>query len=108
MPPPSAESVATAAIPGPTPEQMAAASSIPPSQQDAMVQGMVDGLARRLQANPKDATGWIRLMRARMVLGETDAASEALQSGLAVFEGDAAVQAQLNTAANELGVPGAS
>ena len=104
LPPPSQGSVATAAIPGPTAEQMAAASSIPPSQQDAMVQGMVDGLARRLEANPKDATGWIRLMRARMVLGETDAASEALRSGLAAFRGDAATTAQINRAAEELGV----
>ncbi|HEY9553511.1 TPR domain-containing protein [Allosphingosinicella sp.] len=98
-------SVATAAIPGPTAEQIAAASSIPPSQQDTMVQGMVDGLARRLEANPKDATGWIRLMRARMVLGETDAASQALRSGLAAFEGDATTTAQINRAAEELGVP---
>ncbi|PWG03460.1 tetratricopeptide repeat protein [Sphingosinicella humi] len=105
MPPPSGGSTATAAIPGPTPEQMAAASSIPPSQQDAMVEGMVEGLARRLEANPRDAAGWIRLMRSRMVLGETDAASDALRSALAAFEGDAATTAQLNRAADELGVP---
>jgi cytochrome c-type biogenesis protein CcmH len=36
-------SVATAAIPGPTPEQMAAASAIPPGQQDEMVQGWYPG-----------------------------------------------------------------
>ena len=105
VPPPSGGSIATAAIPGPTPDQMAAASSIPPSQQDAMVQGMVDGLARRLEANPKDAAGWIRLMRSRMVLGETDAASQALRSALAAFDGDAATIAQLDRAADELGVP---
>ena len=105
LPPPAQRPIATAAIPGPTPEQMAAASSIPPSQQDAMVQGMVEGLARRLEANPKDSAGWIRLMRSRMVLGETDAASGALRSALAAFEGDAATTAQLNRAADELGVP---
>jgi cytochrome c-type biogenesis protein CcmH len=85
-------SVATAGIPGPTPEQLAAASSIPPSQQDEMVQGMVSRLANRLKANPKDADGWIRLMRARMVLGETGAAQDALRSGRAAFQGDAATQ----------------
>ena len=42
---------ATAAIPGPTGEQLAAASSIPPSQQDQMVRAMVDGLAARLRQN---------------------------------------------------------
>src|SRR3712207_5278609 len=105
MPAPSASSPATAAIPGPTPEQMAAASSIPPGQQDEMVQGMVNRLANRLKANPRDAQGWIRLMRARMVLGETAKARDALRSGLAAFRGDSATSAQLNRAAAELGVP---
>ena len=104
---PSGASVATAAIPGPTPEQLAAASSIPPGQQDEMVQGMVSRLAARLKANPKDADGWIRLMRARMVLGDTNAAQEALKSGRAAFNGDSATQARLAQAAAELGVPGA-
>jgi cytochrome c-type biogenesis protein CcmH len=108
MPAPAAApagTTATAAIPGPTREQMAAASSIPPSQQSDMVKGMVDRLANRLKANPKDTNGWMRLMRARMVLGDTDAAAAALRSGLAAFPGDAAAQAQLNRAADELGVP---
>ena len=98
-------STATAAIPGPTPEQMAQASSIPPGQQDEMVQGMVSRLANRLKSNPKDADGWIRLMRARMVLGETGMATEALQSARAAFAGDAATQGRLTQAAQELGVP---
>jgi cytochrome c-type biogenesis protein CcmH len=101
----SGPSLATAAIPGPTPEQLAAASSIPPSQQDSMVQGMVNRLADRLKANPKDADGWIRLMRARMVLGEGKAAGDALRTGRAAFAGDAATQARLDSAAQELGVP---
>ncbi|HEX8442990.1 MAG TPA: tetratricopeptide repeat protein [Allosphingosinicella sp.] len=99
------QSVATAPIPGPTPEQLAAASSIPPSQQDEMVQGMVSRLADRLKSNPKDADGWIRLMRARMVLGEAAAASEALRSARAAFQGDAPTQGRLDRAATELGVP---
>lgn len=105
MPAPSAGSAATAAIPGPTPEQLASASSIPPSQQSEMVKGMVERLASRLKSNPKDANGWMRLMRARMVLGDTDAAAEALRSGLAAFKGDAANQAAINKAADDLGVP---
>ena len=108
MPPPSGPSgasVATDAIPGPTAEQLAAASSIPPSQQDEMVQGMVSRLAGRLKTNPKDADGWIRLMRARMVLGETDKASAALRTGKEAFKGDPAAQSRLDQAAAELGVP---
>ena len=35
-----------------------------------MIHQMVDRLAGDLKANPHDADGWMRLMRARMVLGE--------------------------------------
>ena len=64
LPPPQpAPAAATAAIPGPTREQIEAARGIPPSQQDAMVQGMVDRLAtppapesaRRRRLDPADA-----------------------------------------------------
>ena len=108
LPPPRtpAASTATAAIPGPTREQMAAAQGIPPSQQDAMVKGMVERLANRLRQNPRDAEGWIFLMRSQMVLNEPAAAREALASGLAAFQGDAATQQRLRTAAQELGIPG--
>ena len=71
-----------------------------------MVRGMVERLAGRLRLNPRDADGWIRLMRSRMVLNQPDAAREALSSGLAAFQDDAAVQQRLRTAAAELGVPG--
>jgi cytochrome c-type biogenesis protein CcmH len=96
---------ATAGIPGPTPEQLAAASSIPPGQQSEMVKGMVDGLANRLRQNPKDADGWMRLMRSRMVLGQIEAAREAHKSGLAAFKQDSAARAKLDRAARELGIP---
>ena len=114
LPPPHApaapgpgSSTATAAIPGPTPDQMRAASGIPPSQQDQMVRTMVDGLAARLRQNPRDAEGWIRLMRSRMVLHDEPAAATALRSGLAAFQGDAATQGRLRAAASELGIPAA-
>jgi cytochrome c-type biogenesis protein CcmH len=100
-------SSATAAIPGPTREQLDAARSIPPGQQDAMVQGMVDRLANRLRQNPRDADGWIRLMRSRMVLNDPAAARQALNSSLAAFANDPATQQRLRTAAGELGVPAA-
>ena len=96
---------ATAGIPGPTPEQLAAASSIPPEQQSEMVKGMVDRLANRLRQNPKDTDGWMRLMRSRMVLGEIEAAREAHKSGLAAFKQDSTARAKLDRAARELGIP---
>lgn len=99
-------STATAGIPGPTREQIDAARAIPPGQQDAMVKGMVDRLAGRLRRNPRDAEGWIRLMRSRMVLNEPEAAAEALRSATAAFGDDAATRQRLRTAAQELGIPG--
>ena len=104
MPAGPRSTAATAAIPGPTPEQLAAASSIPPRQQSEMVQGMVDRLANRLKREPKDEDGWMRLMRARMVLGETKAARDAYRSGFAAFRDDPAARTRLNQAARELGV----
>ena len=96
---------ATGAIPGPTPQQLAAASSIPPSQQDEMVAAMVERLANRLKTNPRDADGWINLMRSRVVLKDQAKAKEALSSGLAAFQGDSATQGRLRSAAAELGIP---
>ena len=106
LPPATGGTAATAAIPGPTREQMEAARAIPPGQQSEMVKGMVDRLAARLRSNPRDADRWIMLMRSRMVLDEPQAAAEALRSALAAFEGDAAAQQRLRSAASELGVPG--
>jgi len=106
MPAPGAGGLAAAGIPGPTPEQIASASSIPPGQQDAMVKAMVQRLEDRLKANPRDADGWIRLMRSKAVLNDPAGARAALNSGLAAFQGDSATQARLNSAAAELGVGG--
>jgi cytochrome c-type biogenesis protein CcmH len=103
---PAAAPAATAGIPGPSQEQLAAASSIPPGEQDKMVSGMVERLAKRLAANPRDADGWIRLMRSRKVLGDAPGATKALQSGLAAFRDDPGTQARLRSAAAQLDVSG--
>jgi cytochrome c-type biogenesis protein CcmH len=105
--PEAAQSAATAAIPGPSPEQMRAASGMTPSQQSAMSQNMVERLAARLRQNPRDADRWMMMMRSRMVLSQPDLAAQALRDGLAAFQGDTATQAQLRQAAQQLGVPGA-
>lgn len=71
------------AVPGPSREQMDAAQQMSTEDRNAMVRSMVDRLAERLQENPNDADGWLRLARAREVLGETDAAREALRRAVA-------------------------
>jgi cytochrome c-type biogenesis protein CcmH len=94
------------AIPGPTGQQMAAASALPAGEQQAMIDGMVARLDARLAANPRDVEGWSRLMRARMVLGQADAAATALRTGLSAFSDDPSAQARLRAAAASLNVPG--
>ena len=104
--PAPASPAADAGSAAPTPEQMSAASAMTPKQQQAMVRGMVDRLATRLKDNPRDGEGWIRLMQARMVLGDRDAAAAAYRNATAAFPGDRAEQAHIADAARQFGVPG--
>ena len=100
------QDIASAGIPGPTRDQIKAATALPKGTQDQMIQGMVDGLEKKLQANPQNAQGWIMLMRSRVQLGEQKKAAEALQGGLAAFKNDGATSRQLREAAATLGVAG--
>lgn len=45
---------------------------------------MVDGLAARLEQSPDDLQGWVRLARARGVLGDTAAAVDAYARAVAL------------------------
>jgi len=63
------------------------------------IQAMVDGLAARLQANPDDPAGWVRLVRAYAVLRETDQRDLALANARRRYAGRADVLAQLSAAA---------
>ena len=94
-------------IPGPTAAQIAEAESMAPADQQAMIQGMVSGLEERLRASPRDRDGWVRLMRARMVLGDGTAATTAFRNGMRAFADSPADQAALTEAARGLRVPGA-
>ncbi|HVV29145.1 MAG TPA: tetratricopeptide repeat protein [Rhizomicrobium sp.] len=63
---------------------------------------MVAMLAARLKADPNDAPGWVRLMRAYTVLGETDKARQALADARKAFKGNADAQTAFATAAKAL------
>lgn len=60
-------------------EQEAAVEDMSPEEREAFIRSMVEGLATRLEQNPEDIDGWLRLVQARLVLGETDAALTALE-----------------------------
>ena len=98
---PAASTPAAAAIPGPTPEQMRAASGLAPGQQQAMVDGMVQSLAAKLQANPKNPDGWIMLMRSYSTLGRQSEARATLAKAKAA---NPQAAADLDTAARTLGI----
>ncbi|MEP2990592.1 MAG: tetratricopeptide repeat protein [Parasphingorhabdus sp.] len=97
---------ATAAIPGPSSQQMKEAAAMPAGQQEAMIANMVEGLDKRLQADPNDADGWIMLMRSRTQLGQTVQAQKALADGLEAFKNDGAQAKRIREAGVALGVGG--
>lgn len=94
-------------IPGPTAAQVTEAGSMSEADRQAMIQGMVGGLEERLRTSPRDRDGWVRLMRARMVLGDSAAATTAYRNSLRAFADSPAEQAALTEAARGLRVPGA-
>lgn len=62
---------------GPSAEDIAAASGLSQGQRAEMIRGMVDRLAERLSREGSDVEGWLRLLRAYMVLGDRDKAANA-------------------------------
>lgn len=69
-----------------------------------MVRGMVDRLASRLEISPHDADGWLKLMRARTVMGEMELAREALRRALAAFAEDKPTRERIISAAKDIGL----
>jgi cytochrome c-type biogenesis protein CcmH len=77
----------------------ASPSAAPVADQNAAIASMVDGLAAKLKAKPKDVEGWIMLMRSYQALGRTDDANAALASALSANPG---ATGALNAAASDL------
>ncbi len=67
-----------------------------------MIGGMVAKLAARLDENPDDLEGWLRLVRAYGVLGQRKEAEAALGRGRAAFADDKPALARLDAAEKEL------
>lgn len=68
---------APAAAAGPSADDVSAASNMSEDQRGEMVRGMVARLADRLHDNGADVEGWLRLVRAYVVLGDRDKARSA-------------------------------
>jgi cytochrome c-type biogenesis protein CcmH len=67
-----------AAPPGPTRADVEAAAGMSAEDRDQMIRSMVERLAARLEDQPDDREGWLRLARAYEVLGDPDKARDAL------------------------------
>ncbi len=97
--PPAAPSPAT---PGPNAADVNAAAQMSPQDRNAMVRGMVERLAARLDREPNDIDGWERLIRAYGVLGDKDKADAALKTARAALKDDPAALARLDAAEKAL------
>ncbi|TIL76746.1 MAG: c-type cytochrome biogenesis protein CcmI [Mesorhizobium sp.] len=73
---------------GPNAGDVDAAASMSPQDREAMINTMVAGLDEKLRQNPRDAEGWMQLIRSYVVLGKADQARDALNRGIAVFGPD--------------------
>ncbi len=83
-------------------EQMQGAEGMAPEDRMAMIRGMVDGLDAKLKANPSDIEGWLRLIRARVVLNEPDKSAVALATARTNFTGNDVNLKLLDELAREL------
>ncbi|EJL29660.1 cytochrome c-type biogenesis protein CcmI [Caulobacter sp. AP07] len=80
-------------------EQAAAPATGDQPEVETFIQGMVASLAARLEANPDDADGWVKLVRAYAVLGDTAHRDAALAKAQARFHDQPKVLAALRQAA---------
>lgn len=81
-----------------------AVAKMSPTDRQAFVQRMVDGLAARLKADGSDAAGWVKLIRAYEVLGRRDDAVKALADARLKLKSDVAGLAQVEDLARQLGL----
>jgi cytochrome c-type biogenesis protein CcmH len=83
-------------------EQIATGQDMKTEDRQQMIKSMVDGLEQKLGDNSNDIDGWMRLIRARTVLGETDRARAALVKAGQLFKDQPVKTASLEALAREL------
>jgi cytochrome c-type biogenesis protein CcmH len=85
---------------------IAAAKDMNEADRGAMIRGMVDRLASRLKQNGDDVEGWLRLVRAYIVMGDRDKAKSVLTEARQAVANDAERLRQLNEGLKNLGLDG--
>jgi cytochrome c-type biogenesis protein CcmH len=92
--PPQSQQDATETQSGPTQEQMGSAAQMPEGQRKDMIRGMVAQLAARLQTEPNDLEGWLRLARSYAVLDEPDKSVDAYEHAVKLKPDDVSIKLQ--------------
>ena len=75
-------------------------------ERNEMVQGMVARLADRLRQDGSDVEGWLRLLRAYMVLGDRDRANAAAGDARRALASEPDKLRRINELATGLGLGG--
>jgi cytochrome c-type biogenesis protein CcmH len=91
---------------GPSAQDMEAAAGMEPQARSEMIQGMVARLAERLKTEGNDVEGWLRLVRAYMVLGDRDKARDAATDARRALAGDADKLRRIDDLIKGLGLEG--
>ncbi|MBR0852951.1 c-type cytochrome biogenesis protein CcmI [Bradyrhizobium liaoningense] len=94
------------AMPALSDETIAASKDMAEGDRNAMVRGMVERLATRLKQNGDDVEGWLRLVRAYLVMGDRDKAVGASSDARQAVANDADRLRQLNEGLKTLGLDG--
>jgi cytochrome c-type biogenesis protein CcmH len=84
-------------------DTVAAAKDMSETDRGTMIRGMVERLASRLKKNGDDVDGWLRLVRAYVVVGDRDKARGALTDARQAVANDAERLRQLNEGLKNLG-----
>jgi cytochrome c-type biogenesis protein CcmH len=92
--------------PGPSAADVAAANEMSPEQRETMVRGMVARLSERLKQDGSDVDGWLRLVRAYMVLGDKDQARTSAGDARRALDGNAEGLRRLDDLIKGLGLEG--
>ena len=85
---------------------IASTNEMTAQQRSEMIGGMVERLAARLKQNGDDVDGWLRLVRAYMVLGQPDKAKQAIADARQASEGNPERLRTLNDALKNMGLEG--
>jgi cytochrome c-type biogenesis protein CcmH len=98
--------VGGASAPALSNDAMAAAKDMSETDRGAMIRTMVERLATRLHQNGDDVEGWLRLVRAYVVMGDADKAKAATSDARQALAKDPERLQQLNDGLKNLGLDG--